>query len=154
IYDFALTVLAAIRTARRLRREQVEVIHTNTFFAHLYGGLAARLLGVPCVWHVHDLVDTRRFGGLARCLCRQLGHTLATHIVGRSKAVTENFADLNKSSTIYVGIDAKPNAATDWEGWHAKLKLAPRTVLVGYVRRLVWSKGLDLLADAAKQVIA
>src|SRR5262249_13507805 len=53
-----------------------------------------------------------------------------------------------------VGIDAKPNAATDWEGWHAKLKLAPRTVLVGYVRRLVWSKGLDLLADAAKRVIA
>jgi len=154
IYDVALIVLAAIRTARRLRREQVEIIHTNTFFAHLYGGIAASLLGVPCVWHVHDLVDTRRFGGLVAWLWRQLGDALATHIVGCSKAVIENFANLNKRSTIYVGIEAKPDAAKDWEGWHTKLKLAPRTVLVGYLGRIVWLKGLDLLARAAKQVVA
>ena len=153
IYDFALIVLAAIRTARRLRRVQVEIIHTNTFFAHLYGGLAARLLGVPCVWHLHDLIDTHRFGGLARWLWRQLGDALATHIVGCSKTVTDNFADLTKISTIYVGIEAKPAVATGWEGWHAKLQLPPGTVLVGYVRRIGWFKGLDLLARAAKQVV-
>src|SRR6476661_6494813 len=104
IYDFALTVLAAIRTARRLKREQVELIHTNTLFAHLYGGLAARLLGVPCVWHVHDVLDARRFGGLAGWLWRQLSNVLATHIVGSSKAAVEIFANPDKSSTIYMGI--------------------------------------------------
>lgn len=154
IDDFALVVLAALRTARVLRSERIELVHTNTLFAHLYGGLAARLAGVPCVWHIHDVIDAARFGGLSGWLWRMLGRVLPTHIVGSSNAAVQIFSNPAKCSTIYAGIDRAPSVASTWEGWRAKLGLDGDTVLVGYVRRIGWFKGLDILADAAKQIVA
>lgn len=40
--------------ARLLRRRRVEVVHTNSLKAHVLGGLAGRLAGIPVVWHVRD----------------------------------------------------------------------------------------------------
>src|SRR5437016_192913 len=73
LYDFVLVLVSALRVARCLKQERIELLHTNTLFAHLYGGLAARLVRVPCVWHIHDVMDAARFGGLAGWLWKQLG---------------------------------------------------------------------------------
>ncbi len=35
---------------------QIALVHTNTLKAHLPGGLAARRLGLPLVWHMHDRI--------------------------------------------------------------------------------------------------
>jgi glycosyltransferase involved in cell wall biosynthesis len=44
------------RVLRVARRYRVDVIHTNCIFL-AEGALAARLLGLPHVWHVRELVD-------------------------------------------------------------------------------------------------
>ncbi len=51
----ALAVAPATRRlARRLRELRPDLVHTNSLKANLYGGVAARLAGVPVVWHQHD----------------------------------------------------------------------------------------------------
>jgi glycosyltransferase involved in cell wall biosynthesis len=45
------------RLAARLRRLRPDVVHTNSLKSALYGGAAARLAGVPCVWHLRDRID-------------------------------------------------------------------------------------------------
>jgi glycosyltransferase involved in cell wall biosynthesis len=39
------------RFSRWLRREEIDVLHTQTYHAHLFGGAAARLAGIPVVLH-------------------------------------------------------------------------------------------------------
>src|SRR5207245_3773023 len=50
-------VSRAIRTvadlAELMQREAIRVVHTMNAKAHLYGGTAAALRGVPCVYHLH-----------------------------------------------------------------------------------------------------
>src|SRR5262249_1722950 len=44
----------AFRLAAMARRARAELIHTNGMKAHLLGGLAGRLIGVPVVWHLRE----------------------------------------------------------------------------------------------------
>lgn len=47
-------VASSIRAiARTVRRERIRLLHSNAFRGHVYGGLAAKLAGVPEVWTVH-----------------------------------------------------------------------------------------------------
>lgn len=49
-------VVRAIWTLRQLiRQREIDLIHSNGFRAHVYGGLAAWLAGVPEVWTVHTV---------------------------------------------------------------------------------------------------
>jgi hypothetical protein len=47
----------AVKVARVLRARRAELLYTNSMKAHLIGALAARLAGVRCVMHFHDVVD-------------------------------------------------------------------------------------------------
>ncbi len=53
----AATAAYVLRLARRLRKLQPDVVHTNSLKSAVYGGLAARLAGVPVVWHVRDRIS-------------------------------------------------------------------------------------------------
>lgn len=50
----AATVLYVPRLASRLRSLAPGLVHTNTLKSGVYGSLAARLAGVPALWHLHD----------------------------------------------------------------------------------------------------
>jgi len=56
----AARVWAAVRDtwrlSRRLRALRPDLVHTNSLKAALYGGTAARLAGVPVVWHLRDRI--------------------------------------------------------------------------------------------------
>ncbi len=41
---------------RRLKELNPDIVHTNTLKAAVYGGAAARLTGVPVVWHIRDRI--------------------------------------------------------------------------------------------------
>src|SRR5437660_2660845 len=48
-------VRAVARLARLIRQGRIELVHTMNAKAHLYGGWAAALRGVPCVYHLHGV---------------------------------------------------------------------------------------------------
>ena len=45
-----------LRLRRRLRELEPDIVHTNSLKAALYGGVAARLAGVPLAWHIRDRI--------------------------------------------------------------------------------------------------
>ena len=70
-----LNVVQVIHHLTRLIRvERITLVHANSNLAQLYGGPAARLAGVPCVWHTRDLVP---LGLLGRWLGRFASRTIA-----------------------------------------------------------------------------
>ena len=53
----AATAAYVVRLAARLRALAPDVVHTNSLKAGIYGSLAARLAGIPLIWHVRDRIS-------------------------------------------------------------------------------------------------
>lgn len=91
------------RLARLIRQERIDILHANSNNAQIYGGLAAKLAGIPSVWHSRDLVD---LGLLGKWLYRLSSKTIAI-----SDAVDQHLrqyiSDGEKLVTIHNGIDVE-----------------------------------------------
>jgi glycosyltransferase involved in cell wall biosynthesis len=154
--------LSLVRSARIMRSvfqaEGVDLVQTNSAFSHIYGGIAARLTNIPCVWYLHDLVETKRLLGAVAFIWRVLARLLATKVVADSKAAASGLSLGSGCTVIYAGISAcqrgQINEASRDIGFRARLRLRDDAILVGYVGRISYVKGLDNLIRAAEQVIA
>ena len=99
-----------IMMARRLASDRPSVVYVNTAASYA-GAVAARQLGVPCIWHLRELFSD--LGGeldcavilrpWVRCEIRRL----STRIVANSRAVAQNV--LGGSG----GVEIIPNAVED-----------------------------------------
>ena len=147
-------VRSAWRTRRYLSSMRVDLIQTNSAFAHLYGGLAARMIGVPCIWYFHDLVETSRFGGSIALVWRLLSKVLATRVIGVSEAVNNALAIGSRGCVIYAG-RSQHNIVKNkvFPDIRTQLGLPSKTYLVGYVGRIAHVKGVDILVQAAHLVV-
>jgi glycosyltransferase involved in cell wall biosynthesis len=74
------------RLARRFRRLRPDVVHTNSLKASVLGGIAARVVRVPCVWHVRDHVDADALPRPAVSFIRALARRVPTAIVANSES--------------------------------------------------------------------
>jgi glycosyltransferase involved in cell wall biosynthesis len=136
----------AVLAMRRLVRDTGAVlVHANGSRAMLYAGLAARLTGRPCVWHVRVLEpDPPLDWVLAR---------LATRIVAISDAVRMRFGRSSRaaarSTVVPNGIDLGAFVpARSASEVRAELGLPAGARVVGSVGRLVPYKGYAYLLDA------
>jgi glycosyltransferase involved in cell wall biosynthesis len=135
------------KVARFLATQRVDVVHTNTMKAHLIGAPAARLLGIPSVMHVRDMVE-----GLGRFALRAVSRTCTREQIAISQAlsrwygmsrttVISNPVDLLHYDRIPKRVDARRTLGIPVDD-------APLIGIVGRINR--W-KGHDrfLLAAAA-----
>jgi glycosyltransferase involved in cell wall biosynthesis len=81
------TLVYTMMLARRLRTLRPDVVHTNSLKSGIYGSMAARLVGVPLVWHLRDRMDTDYLPRLGVLLVRMLAHRLP-HVVISNSQVT------------------------------------------------------------------
>ena len=140
---------------RRLVREQgLAIVHSNTT-AVLAGALAARLAGVPHVWHVHEITTRPRW--FARLMAQCVGR-LSQRAVFVSAATRDHLCALSprvraKAVVIHNGIDTA--RALDGQrgvlrsecGWDAS------HCVVGMVGRINWWKGQGALLDCAARLL-
>ena len=81
-----------------IKDADIDVVHSNTTTAHLYGGAAAARCGVPSVWHIRDVA----IPGLARLILPRASACVAiSHFIADRIAPTIR----NKPIVIYNGID-------------------------------------------------
>jgi len=155
VYNLSLILQAQRQLRRVMQDRKVDIFHTNTMFAHFYGGLAARRTGIPCVWHIPDVIEANRLAGLSRLFWRVAARQLATRIIGTSASAVEVFAGSGMATVIHTGVDVSHQAdCVDRKGgWRVHLKLKADSVLIGYVGRIVTAKGLDVLVEAANLVV-
>ena len=86
----AQSAIYVFRLARRLRRQRPDLIHTNTLKAALYGGSAARLARIPCIWHIRDRIADDYLPSAAVRIVRTAARLLPTAIITNSRATLES----------------------------------------------------------------
>ena len=142
---------AVARLVRLIRRERIDLVHTNSLH-NLYGYLAARLARLPHVWHVREIV-------WQSAAVRRLEVFLARRFADRAVAVSWASAEMFRSK----GGEYPPHLRVMWNGvnlarFHpgnsgrrisSELGLAADAPLVGLVCRLDHCKGVDVFLQAA-----
>jgi glycosyltransferase involved in cell wall biosynthesis len=135
---------------------RVDLIHTNSLKADIIGGLAARLAGIPAVWHIRDRIESDYLPSTVvrvfRFLCRNLpdfviansGATLSTlHLEGKRRgAAIASGIDADSSIRIVhdgCEVEISPDAKTD--GW--------TKARIGLIGRISPWKGQDIFIKAA-----
>lgn len=145
--------LATINLWRLIRREKPDIVHVNTSMLPA-AAFAARLIGVPCVWHVREIevLKRSRLVGFFLLWCIK---TLPDKILVISHAVSvglgleSNF----KVSVIYHGVDTNRFCPTGSNySLRSELGIPKSAQIVGYVGRLSPIKGLEYLIAAFGQV--
>ena len=150
----AAMVAYAVRVARFARQHRVEVIHTNTIKAHVYGALAGRLAGLPVVWHLRDYVNESYFPQAAVRMIRRLARSWPQHVVAVSRSVLEQLqlGDGGRKSTVVLDglTDRELDTPTNPHRRSAEQTLKR----IGIIGRLARWKGQHVFLDAAARVLA
>lgn len=124
---------------RRLRQLRPDVVHTNSLKAALYGGLAAKLAGIPVVWHVRDRIATDYLPGVAVRLVRALARHVPDAIVANSASTLATLGATGKPSYVVSSpVPAAERATGSPDG----------DVVVGMVGRLAAWKGQHVFLQA------
>lgn len=147
---YCLSVARLVPALARLAHEnRVDIIHSNSIKAHIYGGKAARRCGLPSIMHARDLVSLGFLGGM---LCRS-----ATKIACISASVRKHMAgycgDAGKVMTVVNGIDTdffSPKPADG--GLRRALNVPGGSILVANIGQLVPWKNQDVFIRAAAQI--
>jgi L-malate glycosyltransferase len=144
---------AALQLASILRRERIDIIHTNGAKAHLLGGLAGRLAGCRVVWHVRDFPPAGSAGRFFSQALRRFPHA----VIANSSAVAESLRALGADSARLVAI-ANPVDLVRFAPRESKEDLRrgaglPVDVpLVGMVAHLTPWKGHEQFLQIARRV--
>jgi glycosyltransferase involved in cell wall biosynthesis len=141
-----------VRLARLIREERVDLIHTNGLKAHLLGGLAGRLEGIPVVWHLRDFPPPGVAGRIVKAALRRLPSAVLTN----SQAVAGEIArgqTTPRIVSLHNPVDLqrfRPGASG--HAIREELGVDGRTPLVGMIAHLTPWKGHELFLRAAQAV--
>jgi len=153
-WDAGVVVSAARRLERLLLQCSPNLVVTKGISSHFLGGLAARNLRIPCVWHVQDFISERSFGiyrrafgRAARWLPQQIivdGETIAKQLPG---ALQERI------SIIHNGIDTNVfRRGLDGAGVREELGIPKEHLVIGHAGRITPWKGQHFLIEAFAQI--
>lgn len=143
-----------------LKAQQADVLHMHGYGATTFGRLCAWRLGIPAILHEHaNHTDTPWFQKIA-------DRVLAPH-TDLAIAVSESTAEFTtrarlmpaaRTKVVYLGspLDefARERSPDEIAAARAALGIAPDTIAVGTVTRLMPSKGNQYLVDAVKEIVA
>ena len=127
-----------------------DILLTKGMGAHISGGRVSRILKIPCVWHLQDLIS-ERYGGFYK---RFFGHEVAQFA---SACIADGYsikAQLPSSlhdqcSVIFNGVDMEefymPNRRNDLRN---QLGIPEDAYVIGNFARIVPWKGQDILLEA------
>jgi glycosyltransferase involved in cell wall biosynthesis len=138
----AETARYVARLRRRLRALRPDLVHANSLKAGVYGSVAARLAGLPVIWHLHDRLAPDYLPPLVVPVMRGLVTTLPSALVTPSKITLDFAGARSRPGLRRVAI---PNAIPYPE--HA-IEVRDEVRTVGIVGRLVGWKGQHVFLQA------
>jgi glycosyltransferase involved in cell wall biosynthesis len=155
-WDGWATGVAARKLARFLRQVNPDLIVTKGLFSHFYGGLAARQLGIPCVWHVQDFISERFWKVYQRCF-GQLARWLPDHVVVDGASIDRQLHRTvqDRITIIHNGVDTRVfRPDLDGRGIRQSLGIPLEALVVGHVGRMTPWKGQHYLLEAFASIAA
>lgn len=141
--------------ARRIEREKYDLVVTNSAVT-VEGALAARKVGVPHVWRVHEMLS--RHSNLKAAFPLEvyplLLDALSVRIAVVSRAVRDELSpgvDQRRIEVVYNGLppyDGPPASREELTG------IGSDSPMIVFVGTLSAAKGVPLLADVMKSVLS
>lgn len=132
---------------QRLRSHQIDIVHTNTLKAALYGGFTGRLAGVPVIWHIRDRIADDYLPRFAVVLVQALARVLPNAIITNSKVTAATIRSAGTFAIIPSPVDTY-NSVLAVLGSSSNPASLQRPFTVGLVGRLAPWKGQDLFLKA------
>ncbi|MCW5853498.1 MAG: glycosyltransferase family 4 protein [Anaerolineae bacterium] len=155
-WDMGVLLAAARTLARHLADLRPDLVVTKGLFAHLYGGLAARQLGLRCIWHVQDLIS-ERFWGLYRRMFGVAARWLPDAIIADGSPIARQLPQCvqDRVAVILNGVDTEVfrpglQGVAVRDAWG----IARDELVIGHVARLTPWKGQHHLLEAFAQLAA
>ena len=155
-WDGWATLVAARKLARLLKQVKPDLIVTKGLFSHFYGGLAARHLGIPCVWHVQDFIS-ERFWKLYQRFFGQLARWIPDHVVVDGASISRQLHRTvpDRITVVHNGVDTQVfRPDLDGRSIRQSLGIAPDAIVVGHVGRMTPWKGQHYLLEAFASIAA
>jgi glycosyltransferase involved in cell wall biosynthesis len=119
----ATNLVSLIKLWRYAIRMHVDLIHSNSFGAHIFAGIVARLLGKKTVWHLREFTENiedtpqkKRWRKLIVSVLLFFATFLADRIICVSGAVRDHYANdkiSRKMTVVHNGIDVGEFANND-----------------------------------------
>jgi glycosyltransferase involved in cell wall biosynthesis len=136
-----------MRVARCLRDLRVDLVYSNTMKAHFVCATAARLAGIPCVMHFHDLLD-----GAALRAVQVVARVGSTERVACAGVVARSLG-LDRTSVSYGPIVLEEYRSLPHRAEaRARLGLPQNVPIVALIGRINRWKGHDRLLRIAALV--
>ena len=99
-------IVMAARLARKIRRLNVAIVHTNSLKADLIGGLAGRFCRKPVIWHVRDRIASDYLPRSVVWAFRAMANIIPTWVIANSAATLQTLARAGRSKgAVPSGID-------------------------------------------------
>jgi glycosyltransferase involved in cell wall biosynthesis len=124
--------------------------------AHFYGGLAARLVRLPCVWHVQDQLHEQRGSGLYPTILSWGARNFAQRVIADGEVILKQLdpGARQRALVIYNGVDTDEfSPHVDGNSVRMEFDVPPHAPLVGTVARLVAWKGHHVFLDAIATLV-
>lgn len=139
-----------------IKEKDIELVHLNEIF-DVYGAMAAKVAGVPCVWHVRANLEPWR---LMRFALPRIALKLADAIIVVSESVqTHEFRSQGiNTSKIHVVHDPRPEEESffpdcDGRSIREEFGIAHDGFLITLVAKLSRRKGHKVLIQALPEVL-
>jgi glycosyltransferase involved in cell wall biosynthesis len=130
-----------VRLGTRLKELDPDVVGAISLKAGAYGAVAARLAGVPLVWHLHDQIDASYISRQAVRPMRLMIATLPNAVITPSNATLATVGRLRPGIRRAVIPPPIPMAPT-------AVEIRPRVRRIGIVGRLAPWKGQHIFLEA------
>ena len=143
----------AWRLAHCLRTVEANLVCTKELLAQFYGGLAARWVGIPCVWHLQDYINPSRGMGLYPLITSLSARVLASQVITDGKVIADQLHPKlyppGRVSVVYNGVNTDEfSPSVDRQSVRSEFNIADDELLIGCVGRFTVSKGQSVLIQA------
>jgi len=160
LYNLVVLCVSVRRVVHALYEHRADLLLTKGMQSHVIGGAAAKRAGIPCVWHVQDLLSERMCRinvAFATYLARRYAHA----IIADGEAIRQQYPpDIQSRTTVVLnGVDTNvftPGCAAEIRN---ELHIPDTAVVLGHVARITpWKGQMHVLqayfriADACPQL--
>lgn len=150
LWNVFAIVIAASHTEAFLKSEQPAIVVTKGLLCHFYGGLAAKRLGIPCIWYLEDFIS-ERFGGIYCKVFGAMAVWLPSHVVVIGTPILGQLPASVQARTTVVNNAVDTNlfrAGRSGETVRSEFGIPADGVLIGNVSRLTPWKGQYQILEA------
>jgi glycosyltransferase involved in cell wall biosynthesis len=143
-----------------LREKRADIVHLHGYGATTFGRLCAWRMGIPAILHEHaNHGDTPWFQKVAdRILAPHTDLAIAVSESTGEFTTRARLMPAERTKVVYLGAPldefARPRSADEIATARRDMGIAPGTVAIGTITRLMASKGNQYLVEAAPAIIA